>query len=113
MTEPPVAAVTPAPLMPAMAEPEAVAPAPAAPSGDAVVQLGAFNSRRLAEQVWRHLDARDPSLLAGRTPEITEITVKRHVFYRLRVAGFENEAAANKFCGEATAAGGTCTFADF
>ena len=80
---------------------------------DAAVQLGAFNSRRRAEGVWHHLDARDPALFAGRTPEITAVTVRRHVFYRLRVAGFENDAAADKFCGAVAAARGVCTLADF
>jgi Flp pilus assembly protein TadD len=101
------------PPVPAPATTEAPVAPVAAASGDAAVQLGAFNSSGSAEHVWHHLDASDPALFAGRTPEITKITVKRRVFYRLRVAGFENEAAANKFCGEATAAGGTCTFADF
>jgi Flp pilus assembly protein TadD len=113
-------AATP-PAAPAMTEaavaPVAAAPpltsAPAAPSGDAAVQLGAFNSSRLAEHVWHHLDASDPALFAGRTPEITSVTVKRRVFYRLRVAGFENDAAANRFCGKAVAAGAVCTIADF
>jgi Flp pilus assembly protein TadD len=86
--------------------------APAAPRGHTIVQLGAFNSRLLAEQVWQHLDAREPALFSGRTPEITAVTVKRHVFYRLRVAGFENEAAASRFCG-AVAARSACTLADF
>ncbi|HVE22906.1 MAG TPA: tetratricopeptide repeat protein [Acidocella sp.] len=100
-------------LPPAPALTEApVAPVAAPPRGHTLVQLGAFNSRRLAEQVWQHLDARDPALFAGRTPEITSVIVKRRVFYRLRVAGFENDAAASRFCG-AVAAASACTLADF
>jgi Flp pilus assembly protein TadD len=110
--EAPVAPVVAAPLMSAVAEPEAVMSAPAAQNADAAVQLGAFNSRSLAERVWMQLEARDPALFASRTPEITAVTVKRRVFYRLRVAGFENEAAANKFCG-AVAARSACTLANF
>lgn len=107
----PVASVAARPLTPAITVPEPVMAAPA-PRGDTAVQLGAFNSRRLAEQVWQHLDAREPGLFAGRTPEITAVTVKRRIFYRLRVAGFENNAAANRFCG-AVAAASACTLADF
>lgn len=112
MAEAPVAPVAAAPLMSAVAEPETVMSAPAVQNADAAVQLGAFNSQRLAERVWQQLEARDPALFASRTPEITAVTVKRRVFYRLRVAGFENEAAANKFCG-AVAARSACTLANF
>ncbi|HTJ90151.1 MAG TPA: tetratricopeptide repeat protein [Acidocella sp.] len=111
LMEQPMAAPPPASLPAMTAAP--VAPVAAAPSGDAAVQLGAFNSWRLAEHVWHHLDARDPALFAGRKPEITEVTVNRRIFYRLRVAGFENDAAASQFCGEAIAAGAACTLADF
>lgn len=95
------AAVTAAPL------------AYAAAPGAMAVQLGAFNSQQGAEGVWRRLSAREPALLRDRTPEITSVTVNQHVFYRLRVAGFANGAAASSFCGALEAAGTACTLADF
>src|SRR6202012_137450 len=113
MADAPVAPVATRPLMSTMAVPEAVMPEPAVRSRNAAVQLGAFNSRKLAERVWRRLDVRDRDLLTGRTAKITAVKVKRRVFYRLRVAGFENEAAAYKFCGAMAAARATCTVANF
>ena len=114
VTEAPVASVAATPLAPTITAPEPVMgpSAGGAARRYTAVQLGAFNSRRLAEQVWQHLDAREPALFAGRTPEIIAVTVKRRVFYRLRVAGFKNDAAANRFCG-AVAAASACTLADF
>ena len=112
-TAAPVAQVAAAPLLSAVAAPQASSPVPEAAPGAMAVQLGAFNSQSGAEAVWSRLSAHEPALFSDRTPEITSVTIKRHVFYRLRVAGFENEAAAHKFCGALADAGTACTLADF
>lgn len=86
--------------------------APAAPASSRSsadthrVQLGAFNSRQVAEQKWREFQRRYPAL-KGRSADITEARVNGRTFYRVAAAGF-GERAARSMCGSVKASGGGC-----
>jgi Flp pilus assembly protein TadD len=99
-----------APAPHAAQPPAAVAPGRATGSA---VQLAALNSPIAAERAWRHLQDRAPALFKGRVPAIEPAQVHDRTFYRLRVGGFADKAAAARFCGEVLAAGSPCTPADF
>lgn len=123
--KPAVAAAQPAPAassaVPA-AKPETAkaetpkpTPAPAAHSSGhgAQVQLAALSTREAAEEEWRRLSHRDASLLAGRSPTITESTVNGRTWWRLRTGGFTDEAQAKEFCEKFRTGGAACTVARF
>lgn len=71
-----------------------------------LVQLGAFNSREVAEQKWREFQRRYPSL-KGRDVVITEAEVNGRTFFRVAAAGF-GERQARSMCGSVKASGGGC-----
>ena len=116
-----------APVAAQSAAPAAAAPAPVqfnvvpasspsastAPATGASVQLAALNSQDDAQREWRKISAAAPALFNGRNPEIEPVTVGDKTFYRLRVSGFHNKAAADHFCGQVVAAGHSCTPANF
>lgn len=106
------------------AQPVAVAPAPSpepapavadapATGGNSAVQLAALNSQSAAEHEWNKVSASEPALFSGKSPEISAATVHGKTYYRLRVAGFAGKVDAAKFCAELSAAGSTCTVANF
>ena len=99
-----------APAPPALPAPT-TAEAPA--STGASVQLGALNTPMAAERAWRNMTAATPALFSGREPEIIPATVNVKTFYRLRLSGFGDAAAAQTFCGKVLATGNVCTVADF
>ena len=114
------AAAAPAPVATPAVQTAAAAPAPAptvseapAPGGNAAVQLGALNSQSAAEHEWDKVSASAPALFSGKSPEISMATVHGKTYYRLRVAGFADKVDAAKFCAELSAAGSTCTVANF
>ncbi len=77
------------------------------------MQLGALNSQSAAEHQWDKVSASEPALFSGKSPEISMATVHGKTYYRLRVAGFAGKVDAAKFCAELSAAGSTCTVANF
>lgn len=112
------AAIEPAPepeeQAPARAEPEPApareAPAPA--TGTHVVQIAAFRSRAEAEEGWIAFTSRFPELASGRSPSIVEADLgDRGIYYRLRIAGFENRDAATRYCTTLSARGQDCLVA--
>ncbi len=77
------------------------------------MQLAALNSQSAAEHEWNKVSASEPALFSGKSPEISAATVHGKTYYRLRVAGFAGKVDAAKFCAELSAAGSTCTVANF
>lgn len=69
-----------------------------APSGSRMVQLGAFDSEALARQAWNILAQTNRDLLGSKSLYVERTTANARVFYRLRVAGFEDQAQTQKMC---------------
>ena len=63
---------------------------PSCGSGARLVQLGAYDSEAITRQAWNQLVARNRDLLGAKNLYIERTTANARVFYRLRVAGFEN-----------------------
>ncbi len=109
-----LASVQPA-LAPSQPEPPpaivAAAPVPETPAPmrhSSLVQLGAFNSEQAAKSEWRRLQAKLPSLLAGREPAITTTERNGAIFWRLRTAGFSDRSTASGFCSQVRPANAKC-----
>jgi Flp pilus assembly protein TadD len=77
------------------------------------VQLAALNSQDDAQREWNSVTSAQPALFSGKQPEIEPVTVGGQTYYRLRVGGFPDKAAAAQFCGEVVAGGHPCTPANF
>ena len=85
-----------------------VAPAPAVSGrerdadtlapGTRLVQIGAFDSPETARAEWTRLEARFGDYLEDKDRVIQRATSGGRVFYRLRAHGFEDLAAARRFC---------------
>jgi hypothetical protein len=107
-TAPVQTAAAPAAQPPAPAPAAAPAPAPqvaAAPrevtglsAGTRLIQLGAFDSEVLTRQVWDQLARQHADLLGGKSLFVERATANARVFYRLRVAGFENTDQTLNMC---------------
>jgi len=96
------------------AAPAAEVPAPAKQaSGGHMVQLAALGSEADAKATWGKLSKQATDLLADRTPMIEQKTINGHVFYRLRVGGFDTAQAARAFCVRLHARSIACTPAVF
>ncbi len=80
---------------------------------DQVVRRAGLNAKGVAEQIWRRVSDRAPALVRARAPEIAHVTIKNHVFYRLRVADFACATTATKFYGEVSVAENACIRANF
>ncbi len=105
-----------------LASAEVVAPAPQAPtqgeevavsnttfaSGTPLVQLGAFKSPTLAASEWERLQGRFGELLTDRERVIQVSNQSSGTWYRLRTAGFDDLAAARRFCAALSAEGASC-----
>jgi hypothetical protein len=89
------------------------APTPAVIDSNVQVQLAAAVDPAGARTAWTQLSSKMPSLLAGRTPLYTHAKIAGVEFWRLRLAGFADEAAARRFCDAVKAQGGACTVAAF
>lgn len=73
-------------------DPESLAP------GTRLVQLGAFESEAEARSEWDRLALGFGPLMAGKGRVIEQAESGGAVFYRLRVAGFDDLDAARRFC---------------
>lgn len=69
-----------------------------AKSGSRMIQLGAFDSEALARQAWNILAQTNRDLLASKSLYVERTTANARVFYRLRVAGFADQAQTQKMC---------------
>ena len=66
--------------------------------GARMVQLGAFDSADLTRSAWSSLVATHPNLLGDKSLYVERTTSNARVFYRLRVAGFENAEETRVMC---------------
>ena len=66
--------------------------------GSAVVQLGAFDNKGLAESEWKRLENLLGSILITKQMIIQKAASGGKVFYRLRASGFDDIADARQFC---------------
>lgn len=111
----PAAATTPVPAQAQTSPPVPAAPTPAppAPSAAAVVEadLGTYDFEETARTDWPHLQRRLSPLLNNREPVIRPRIRSRdgRVFYSLRVGGFPDRAAAERFCNAVEAKKQECT----
>ena len=69
-----------------------------APIGSAVVQLGAFESKSLAQIEWQRLEALLGSVLTSKNMMVQKAESGGRVFYRLRAFGFDDLSDARQFC---------------
>ena len=68
------------------------------PVGSAVVQLGAFESKSLAQIEWERLEALLGSVITSKNMVIQKAESGGKVFYRLRAFGFDDLSDARQFC---------------
>ncbi|WP_424933694.1 SPOR domain-containing protein [Amaricoccus macauensis] len=67
-------------------------------SGTRLVQLGAFDSEANTREAWRRLVAANSDLLSSKSLYVERATNNARVFYRLRVAGFQNTDQTRDLC---------------
>ena len=68
------------------------------PIGSAIVQLGAFDSKSLAESEWRRFEKLLGSILSPKQMIIQKAESGGKIFYRLRASGFNDISDARQFC---------------
>lgn len=103
----PPAALTPAAVTTAPAAAEEIDPARL--KADArLVQLGAFDDADAARKEWQRLSARFGTYLAGKSRVIQEAQSGGRTFFRLRAAGFSDDADARRFCAALLAEQAAC-----
>lgn len=94
--------------------PAAAAAAPAEidpaslPAGTRLVQLGAFDDPETARAEWAKLSQKFDGLMHGKSRVIQQAASGGRTFYRLRAAGFEDEADARSFCAALLAEDAAC-----
>lgn len=88
-----------------IAAPVRVAARPVA-NGRYVVQLGAYDSARLAAGAWHNLQKRYG--LSGHAPVTARVSFPKGVFHRLSAGGFATQTEAVRTCQSIKAKGGAC-----
>ena len=78
------------------------------PSGARMVQLGAYDNEALTRQAWQRLVASNGDLLGSRSLFVERTTANARVFYRLRVACFDNAEQTRVMCEQLRARGVDC-----
>jgi cell division septation protein DedD len=109
----PTPAPAPVPEKPAPAElaPPPAAESTAAPSGVAI-QLGSFPNATLAASAWSKIMSANQGLLAEHRPSFNRAEIPgKGTWYRLRVGGFADKAAAKAACEQLAATGQACIIA--
>lgn len=71
---------------------------PKLPIGSAIVQLGAFDSKSLAESEWQRFEKILGSILIPKKMVIQKAESGGKIFYRLRASGFSDISDARQFC---------------
>lgn len=87
--------------------------AQAAVPGGVQVQLAALETRARAEAEWHLLARKAGTLLDGRAPSYSRAVVNGRTWWRIRLGGFTDAAAARVFCGRMHATGAACSVARF
>lgn len=101
---------------PAASRPEATpvtesAPAPASTpvaSGSALVQIGAFDSDKLARGEWNRVSGKFGALFSGKGMVVQKHETNGRTFWRLRASGFASRDEARRFCAALIAEGTDC-----
>jgi cell division septation protein DedD len=104
----PATATASAPAEPPQASAPAVREVAGLSSGTRLVQLGAFDSEEITRKAWARLVASHGDLLGGKSLYVERTTGNARVFYRLRVAGFENTDQTRDMCEALRARGVDC-----
>ena len=86
----------------------AAAPADAAKSGPAVVQIGAFSTEALADKGWSAAASVAPGAMAGKGKRVSPLTKDGVTLYRTAITGFASHDEAQSLCDRLKAAGKTC-----
>jgi cell division septation protein DedD len=88
--------------------PTATAPAPSA-GGGYVVQVSSQRNEADAQNSYRALQSKYPSVLGSRSPFIKRVDLgDKGVYYRAMVGPFASSDEAGDFCGSLKSAGGNC-----
>ena len=82
-------------------------PASLAP-GTSLAQIGAFDDPETARGEWAAVEEDFAALMAGKSRVIEPAESGGRTFYRLRVAGFDDSADAQRFCAALLAEGTAC-----
>ncbi|MCU0854934.1 MAG: SPOR domain-containing protein [Rhodobacteraceae bacterium] len=78
------------------------------PEGARLVQLGAYPTAELAREEWDVVAARFADFMQGKSRVIEQAEAGGRIFYRLRVAGFEDLADSRRFCAVLVAGEASC-----
>jgi SPOR domain len=82
---------------------------PAAKSGPAVVQIGAFSSKDLADAGWNDAAGLAPGVMAGKGKRVVPLTkADGTTLYRTAITGFATRDDAQALCAKLKAAGQSC-----
>ena len=109
--ERPVAAESRPAAAPEAARETPPAEAPAATrvaSGASLVQIGAFDSDKLAKGEWNRVSGKFGALFSGKDMVIQKHETNGRAFWRLRAAGFGSKDEARRFCAALIAEGIDC-----
>ncbi len=104
----PAAIAARAPQVPVISQPAAQLAPEALPTGARVVQFGVFDSAEAADARWNALSSNYGELMVGKLRVIQTAESGGRTFYRLRAAGFADEADARRFCSALSAEGTEC-----
>ncbi len=82
-------------------------------AGDYVVQVASVRSRGAADDVWTGVSEKfDDVIASGLYSDIVEVDLgDKGIFYRLRIAGLSDKAAARQLCNQFKARGQACLVA--
>jgi hypothetical protein len=78
------------------------------PTGERLVQFGAFQNEEIARAEWDRLALKFDALMNGKTRVIEKAQSGGKTFYRLRALGFADAADSNRFCAAMTAHNAAC-----
>lgn len=97
-----------APVSAVIANPVLDVDAASIPAGTRLVQLGAFASTEIAKKEWDRIGARFETYMDGKSRIIQKAKSGGRTFYRLRAMGFDDIAAARRFCSALAAERADC-----
>jgi cell division protein FtsN len=112
---PSAAPKAPAPEETAITDLATPAPVPEvapATTGSVTIQLGSFPNSALAATAWSKIKSSNQELLGSYSPTIKPAEIEgKGTWYRLRVGGFADKAAARAVCDQLAAGGQACIIA--
>jgi cell division septation protein DedD len=107
----PVQPATPKPEPAQITAPPVDTAAPAEPTG-VMIQLGSFPNAGLAASAWSKIKSANQDLLADHSPAFAKADIPgKGTWFRLRVGGFADKAAARSVCDQLQASGQACIIA--